>query len=454
MTPTTERPRQPAASRAAAAGRNAGARLLRPWAGAWVDLIDGLDGGRVLLVDHSPGRTGPLLADTASLLGVGDADIHRAAMRRSLLDGRRAEVRVEAEDGLTGEGSRWDVIILDGTMGVGEPSAVRTRLRRLVRALVPGGRMVVVADNPLSPLRVGDRLRRRPVGTTVTPSVGHLCRLLEGAGLAIEQRFGLLPSSVVPVTCFDLEAPGAAAAVLQAASVRVEGGRAPALRALRQLAERRAAAGLVPAWMVIASPAYRRWEPQLAPPTARLGYADSREVKILRGEPPRELEKRYRSPEGAEAEAMALQVLERAGVALAPRLLRRPADDRTCQTWLRGRPLSLSRLDPPQLTTWVGRAAHVLGRLHRATARPDGRVLVHGDYWLGNLLVEGDSVVGVVDWAGARWGAPEEDLGFLVDALVAAERLPPSRASELAHLVRWEHVAGAEDVERTSSGRR
>ncbi|HEX2042552.1 MAG TPA: phosphotransferase [Acidimicrobiales bacterium] len=432
---------------------SAHARLLRPWAGAWVDLIDGLEGARVLLLDHSPGRTGPLLADTASLLGVADADIGRAAVRRSVLDGCRAEVRVEAEDDLAGDGSRWDVVILDGTVGSGEPGAVRARVRRLVRALVPGGRLVVIADNPLSPLRVGDRLRRRPVGTTVTPLVGRLCRLLESEGLAIEQRFGLLPSSIAPVTCFDLEAPRAAAAVLQAASVRVEGGRAPALQALRQLAERRAAAGLVPAWMVIASPAYRRWEPQLTPPTARLGYADSREVKILRGEPPQELEKRYRSPAAAESEAMALQVLERAGVALAPRLLGRPADDGTCQSWLRGRPLCLSRLDQPQLTTWVGRAARVLGRLHRATQQPDGRVLVHGDYWLGNLLVEGDAVVGVVDWAGARWGAAGQDLGFLVDALVAAGRVAPSRASELAHLARREHAAGARDVERTPSGR-
>jgi hypothetical protein len=296
-------------------------------------------------------------------------------------------------------------------------------------------------------------LRRRPVGTAASPSLGQLCRVLSGAGLVVEQRFGLLPSSVAPVTCFDLAAPRAAAAVLQAASVRIEGGRAPALRALRQLAGRRAAGGLVPGWMVVASPAGRRWEPALTPPTARLGYADSREVKVLRGEPPQELEKRYRSLEAADAEATALQTLEGAGVALVPRLLRRPAADRTSQTWIGGRPLCFSRLSYAELRTWVGRAARVLGRLHRATARSDGRVLVHGDYWLGNLLVDRGSVVGVVDWAGAHWGRPAEDLDFLVEALVEAGTVPSWSASDLARVARREHAAGMEDGGRDPGGR-
>ena len=428
---------------------NAGPRLGHEWAGAWTDLVDGLDGARVLLVDRAPGRSGPLLADAASLVGVAESHPAAAAMRRPVLDGRRAEIRVGTEDDLVDDGSRWDVVVLDGTMASpGERKDGDARLRRLVGAVAPGGRVVVVADNPFSPLRIADRLRRRPVGTTVTASLGRLCRRLAAAGLTIEQRFGLLPSSVLAVTCFDLAAPRAAAAALQAASVRIEGGRASALRALRRLAERGAAGGLVPAWMVIASPSQRRWEPELLLPSARLGYADSREAKVLRGEPPRELEKTHPSAAAAEAEAMALRALERAGVALAPRLLRCPAADRTSQSWLPGRPLPLSRLTPAQVTTWVGRAARVLGRLHRATAKADGRVLVHGDYWLGNVLVEGDVVVGVVDWAGAHWGTPDEDLAFLVDALVAAGRVARSDASDLARVARSEHAAGRADGPR------
>ncbi|HEV3402510.1 MAG TPA: phosphotransferase, partial [Acidimicrobiales bacterium] len=321
------------------------------------------------------------------------------------------------------------------------------RLSRLVRALAPGGRLVVVAGNPLSPLRAWDRLRRRPVGPTGAAAPARLRRPLEARGLRIEQRFGLLPSSVASTTCFDLAAPRAAAAVLGAASVRVEGARAAALCLLRQLAERRAAAALVPGWMVVASPAGPRRRPEVTPPTARLGYADSREAKVLRGEPPRELEKRYSSEAAAAAETMALQVLERAGLAFAPRFLRRPAPDRTCQTWVPGRALCPARLGHRELTAWVARSARVLGRLHGVTARPDGRVLVHGDYWLGNLLVDGDAVVGVVDWAGAHWGAPPEDLRFLVDSLVGAGTVSPPRALELARIVRSEHAAGLEDLE-------
>ena len=439
---------------AAGAASTTAARLCHPWAGAWADLVDGLDGARVLLVDRSPGTSGPLLADAASLLGVADSD-PAAAVRRSLLGGRRAEIRAGTEDDLLDGGSRWDVVVLDGTMASpGEKDGGGARLARLVGAVAPGGRLVVVADNPLSPLRIADRLRRRPVGRTVSASLGRLCRQLEAAGLTIEQRFGLLPSSAVAVTCFELAAPRAAAAALQAASVRVEDGRAPALGALRRLAERGAAGRVVPAWMVIASPSHRRWEPELSPPTARLGHADSREAKVLRGEPPQELEKRYRSPAAADAEAMALLALEAARVALAPRLLRRPAADRTCQSWLRGRPLRPSRLTATEVTTWVGRAARVLGQLHRATARPDGRVLVHGDYWLGNLLVDGDSVAGVVDWAGAHWGTPAEDLAFLVNALVGAGRVAPSRAAELARVARREHAAGGDAAPRLLNGRR
>ena len=36
---------------------------------------------------------------------------------------------------------------------------------------------------------------------------------------------------------------------------------------------------------------------------------------------------------------------------------------------------------------------------------------MHGDYWFGNLLVDGDRVVGVVDWeAGALAGEPLRDV--------------------------------------------
>ena len=38
-------------------------------------------------------------------------------------------------------------------------------------------------------------------------------------------------------------------------------------------------------------------------------------------------------------------------------------------------------------------------------------VLLHGDFWLGNLLWEGDQLTGIVDWEDAMLGDPLADLG-------------------------------------------
>jgi len=43
----------------------------------------------------------------------------------------------------------------------------------------------------------------------------------------------------------------------------------------------------------------------------------------------------------------------------------------------------------------------------------DGRVLVHGDFRTGNLLVDSTGLAGVLDWELAHQGAPAEDLGYL-----------------------------------------
>src|SRR5207247_9115574 len=44
-------------------------------------------------------------------------------------------------------------------------------------------------------------------------------------------------------------------------------------------------------------------------------------------------------------------------------------------------------------------------------AQPGPRTVVHGDYWLGTLLVADDRVVGVVDWeSGALVGEPLRDV--------------------------------------------
>jgi aminoglycoside phosphotransferase (APT) family kinase protein len=52
-------------------------------------------------------------------------------------------------------------------------------------------------------------------------------------------------------------------------------------------------------------------------------------------------------------------------------------------------------------------------RLGRTRPPPVGRTLVHGDFRLGNLMVDGDGLVGVLDWELAHVGDPAEDLGWL-----------------------------------------
>src|SRR5207237_9023128 len=51
--------------------------------------------------------------------------------------------------------------------------------------------------------------------------------------------------------------------------------------------------------------------------------------------------------------------------------------------------------------------------LDRARPRSTRLGLVHGDYRLGNPMVDGDRVSGVLDWELAHVGDPTEDLGWL-----------------------------------------
>jgi hypothetical protein len=61
------------------------------------------------------------------------------------------------------------------------------------------------------------------------------------------------------------------------------------------------------------------------------------------------------------------------------------------------------------------RPALELGVRWLATHRPTGsaRAVVHGDYRMGNFLVGGDGLRGVLDWELAHIGDPAEDVGWL-----------------------------------------
>jgi aminoglycoside phosphotransferase (APT) family kinase protein len=51
--------------------------------------------------------------------------------------------------------------------------------------------------------------------------------------------------------------------------------------------------------------------------------------------------------------------------------------------------------------------------LYRNMPNPKERVLVHGDYRLGNFLFGEDGIRGIIDWELAHWGDPMEDIGWL-----------------------------------------
>ena len=66
-----------------------------------------------------------------------------------------------------------------------------------------------------------------------------------------------------------------------------------------------------------------------------------------------------------------------------------------------------ARRAPPRLRARLPLAGRATGRRRPATA------VVHGDFRLGNLIVDGDGLRAVLDWELAHLGDPMEDLGWL-----------------------------------------
>lgn len=62
----------------------------------------------------------------------------------------------------------------------------------------------------------------------------------------------------------------------------------------------------------------------------------------------------------------------------------------------------------------------------RATAPPSqATVLVHGDFKPGNVLLEGDTIVALLDWELAHLGDPLEDIGWVTQPLRRREHIIP-----------------------------
>ena len=158
---------------------------------------------------------------------------------------------------------------------------------------------------------------------------------------------------------------------------------------------------------------------------------------------------RLRNPDIARDEFRLLHTLKRCGLPVAqplhlahdhappyfiatyiPGSPRSAADDRRgfCRTLAKIlteiHAVDLARCDLSYLPRQADRLAEYLDatepadeRIRKAMRRAAHRIkpnhcaLLHGDYWLGNLLWQGDKLSGVIDWEDAMLGDPLADLG-------------------------------------------
>ena len=87
-------------------------------------------------------------------------------------------------------------------------------------------------------------------------------------------------------------------------------------------------------------------------------------------------------------------------------------------------------------------------RLQRSRPAASGRTVVHGDCRLGNLMVDGNGLVGVLDWELAHVGDPAEDLGWLcVPSWRFGGPLPVAGVGTREELLASYAAAGGADID-------
>ncbi len=364
----------------------------------WVDLLD-VDPSDVVLLVQRPG-------------GPAEGALRRCSLHVTVIDHDRiGEVPA----------GPWDLICVDDVRL--EPDARRGLRGRLA----PEGRWAEVCDNAVSPLRILDCLLGRPHGSTSRPGPVNARRAVAGKGWQVQQMFVLLRSTRLPYTAFDLTSASGPAVVVDMTISHVGGVRAWALR--RLVLRGAATAGwLAPGWLLVASVEARH--DTRARIVGQVGNRDSTEIKIVHGDPPVAVERRSASGPRP-AELRILRELDLDGFDLAPRVVAESRHSAT-YSWLHGSPLAVDTLDDDDLVEWTGRAAALLSRLQGATRLEDGSVVVHGDFWLGNVLVHGTEITGLVDWGDARRGSAEIDRRFLLESLVRRLDIAPELARRLA----------------------
>jgi aminoglycoside phosphotransferase (APT) family kinase protein len=79
----------------------------------------------------------------------------------------------------------------------------------------------------------------------------------------------------------------------------------------------------------------------------------------------------------------------------------------------------------------------------RANApRAQATVLVHGDFKPGNVLLDGDRIVALLDWELAHLGDPMEDLGWVTQPLRRREHIIPGAWEDAELFQRYERATG------------
>lgn len=92
----------------------------------------------------------------------------------------------------------------------------------------------------------------------------------------------------------------------------------------------------------------------------------------------------------------------------------------------------------------------VAARWLRAAAPPAPRtVLVHGDFKVGNVLLDGSAITALLDWELAHLGDPHEDLGWVTQPLRTREHYIPGVWEREELLSYYEEVTGS-PVDRTA----
>lgn len=63
--------------------------------------------------------------------------------------------------------------------------------------------------------------------------------------------------------------------------------------------------------------------------------------------------------------------------------------------------------------------------LEERIPKQEGSAIVHGDYRLGNMILEGTKIAALLDWELCTLGDPLADLGYLLNSWLSPDELPP-----------------------------